>query len=195
MVAWLKILLPLTALAILSTLFLVSRSIDPTLALPISDGDLQDLASEPRIGKPSFSGVMANGSAITLSAEQAIPIIGSGTGLRASGLRGVFQTPDGGKVDITATTGILDNTERTASLSGGVSLITSNGYTITTDAIIANLETAAVSTDGSILANGPLGHVSAGKLILQQKTIPDTENTYELVFTEGVKLIYTPHNP
>ncbi|MEE9427657.1 MAG: LPS export ABC transporter periplasmic protein LptC [Paracoccaceae bacterium] len=138
---------------------------------------------------------MANGSAITLSAEQAIPIIGSGTGLRASGLRGVFQTPDGGKVDITATTGILDNTERTASLSGGVSLITSNGYTITTDAIIANLETAAISTDGSILANGPLGHVSAGKLILQQKTIPDTENTYELVFTEGVKLIYTPHNP
>ncbi len=42
-VAWLKILLPLLALAILSTLFLVARTIDPAQNIPYADVDIDEL--------------------------------------------------------------------------------------------------------------------------------------------------------
>ena len=39
--AWLKVLLPMAALALLSTLFLLSRRTDPVTDLPISDVELE----------------------------------------------------------------------------------------------------------------------------------------------------------
>ena len=41
MVAIFKVLLPLAALAILSTLFLLSRTIDPTTTIPFADQDFE----------------------------------------------------------------------------------------------------------------------------------------------------------
>jgi lipopolysaccharide export system protein LptC len=53
LVAWLKIILPLIALGILATLFLVSRTIDPSQTIPYADVDVQDLARNQRVGAPS----------------------------------------------------------------------------------------------------------------------------------------------
>ena len=46
-VGWLKILLPLAALALLSTLFLFSRGSDPTANLPFSETELNEIARQP----------------------------------------------------------------------------------------------------------------------------------------------------
>ena len=73
LVAWLKILFPLIALAILSTLFLVARTVDPAQDLPYADVDVAELAREQRIGQPNYSGVTADGAAISLSARSALP--------------------------------------------------------------------------------------------------------------------------
>lgn len=192
MIAWLKILLPLTALAILSTLFLVSRSVDPTLSLSIADDELQELASQPKIGNPSFSGVGANGAAITLSAEVAEPLTGTRTGLRATGLKGIFETPDGARLEMSSDTGIFDNAARLAELTGNVALATSDGYAITTDNIVADMDQSRIFTAGPIVADGPLGRITAGQLILQQKTLAGSDSSYELIFRNGVKLVYIP---
>jgi len=192
LVAWLKILLPLAALAILSTLFLVSKSLDPTLSLPIAEDELKSLAQEPKIGNPAFSGVTENGSAVDFSALVAQPLDNGNIGIQAETLTGVFETPDGQMIDISANQGIFDSTRRSAALSGGVSLATSSGYFIQTDQIIADMETSTISTHGAISADGPLGHISAGKLLFRQKSSDNDRGSYELVFMHGVKLIYTP---
>jgi len=70
-VAWLKVIFPLSALALLSTLFLFARSIDPEQSIPFADVDVKELAREPRITAPEFSGMTADGAAITISAATA----------------------------------------------------------------------------------------------------------------------------
>ena len=52
LVFWLKIVLPLIALAILSTLFLVSRNIGGDGTVPFSDVDLDALARDPQLTAP-----------------------------------------------------------------------------------------------------------------------------------------------
>ena len=68
-----KVALPLTALAILSTLFLIARKIDPDAALPYAEVDIADRLREPRMTAPAFSGVTRDGAAITVTAAEARP--------------------------------------------------------------------------------------------------------------------------
>ncbi|MEE9387845.1 MAG: hypothetical protein V3U96_04485 [Paracoccaceae bacterium] len=190
-VTWLKILFPLTALAILSTLFLASKSNDLTTTLPFGESELRDIAREPKIRNPAFSGVTSDGSAIDFSAALAVPLISPEAGLKANGLKGVYETPDGRVVNISANTGVFDTIAGTAVLEDGVSLTTSTGYLIKTDAIIADMNRSRISTTGEIIADGPLGHIIAGQLALQQEPGEDAVG-YQLKFSKGVKLIYTP---
>ena len=50
-VALTKVILPIIALGILSTLFLFSRNIDPTQSIPYADVDVEGLAREQQIGR------------------------------------------------------------------------------------------------------------------------------------------------
>ncbi|MGR3290461.1 MAG: hypothetical protein ACU0C9_04615 [Paracoccaceae bacterium] len=193
MVAWLKIMLPLAALVILSTLFLVSRPVDPTLSLPFADQRIRSLAEKPRIGSPEFSAVTPNGSAINMNAEVMLPLIGEQTGFKASKINGTFETPDGLIVQLSAQSGIFDNTAQTVSLGDGVILTTSSGYHIETNQILADMNESRISTGGSISAQGPFGLISAGQMVLQQISAQGSE-AYELVFKNEVKLVYVPKN-
>ena len=73
-VAWMKILLPLAALGILSTLFMISDRFDPTNAVPVADIDLQERAQSLGATKATFAGVSADGHKISLRTERARPL-------------------------------------------------------------------------------------------------------------------------
>lgn len=107
-VVLLKIILPLMALALLSSIFLLSRTIDPTAAIPFTEVDVEDRVREPRLTEPKFSGVTSDGALVTLDATEMRPDpakAGSGTGtdLRA---RMVSQTGD--TTDVVADRGKVD---------------------------------------------------------------------------------------
>lgn len=72
-VGWLKVTLPLMALAILATLFLLADRIDPEAALPYAEVDVEGLAREPRMTAPTYAGTTSDGAALTLSANEARP--------------------------------------------------------------------------------------------------------------------------
>jgi lipopolysaccharide export system protein LptC len=79
-VAWLKIILPLTALGILSTLFLFSRTIDPSDAIPYATVDVEERAREPRVTAPAYAGVTSDGARLSMTAAEARPGAGTGAG-------------------------------------------------------------------------------------------------------------------
>ena len=64
LVVWAKVTLPLLALGLLATLFLFSRKIDPTDAIPYADVDVEERAREPRLTMPTYAGVTSDGSAL-----------------------------------------------------------------------------------------------------------------------------------
>jgi len=191
LVAWLKILLPVAALAILSTLFLLSRSIDPMQAVPFSQSDVDELLREPRITAPNYAGVTEDGTAITLSAETARPDPAEPARVSAAKLRATIETPDGVATNITADQGMIDGTAGQVSLQGAVQLTSGLGYLVNTDGLSMALDQTGLETHGTLRAVGPFGTITAGQMLLR---LDQSTGTYVLVFNGGVKLLYVPED-
>ena len=193
MVAWLKIALPLAALVILSTLFLLADRIDPDAALPYAQVDVEDRVRAPRMTAPSYAGTTADGAALTLTATEARPA-SDATQAVAQGLALRLDTPDGGRTDLTAASAVIDDATSRLFLSGGVEIVTSTGYRITTDAMTANLDRSGLESPGPVQATGPAGTLVADKFTLGQdnQTPGQAPGGYLLVFKGGVRLLYQP---
>lgn len=185
-VAWLKVLLPLIALGILSTLFLVSRQTDPESAIPYSEVEVAAILREQRIERPDYSGVTDDGAALTLAADTARP--GDATGMAAQGLRARLESPDGGVVSLRAETGVIDTTGRQARMEGGVRMLTSTGYVIETEGFTAALDVTDLRSTGEISAIGPPGRLTAGEMRLTRHS----GSRYLIVFNDRVRLVYEP---
>lgn len=189
LVGWLKVALPLMALAILSTLFLVARRIDPEDALPYAEVDVEDLAREPRMTAPTYAGTTEDGAALTLSAEEARPAA-EGSPARAAGLRLDLATPDGGSTEVVAAEARMDDTARQVLLSGGVTVTTSTGYRLETAEVAAKLDRTGLESRAPVVATGPAGEIRADGMSLSQDI--RTPGDYVLVFKGSVRLVYQP---
>ncbi len=189
-VAWFKVLLPVLALILLSTMFLVSRGIDPSRALTYAKVDLDDLARNQRITEPRFSGVTEDGAAMSFSARSARPEGDDPNVFSVTGLSAELSTPDGGGVQITAGRALVDGTAERLDLSGDVMLETSTRYRIVAPGLnLSTRQTWAEST-GPVVAEAPAGRIEAGLFELTQQD--DDAGTYLLVFKEGVRMVYVP---
>jgi len=188
-VGWLKVALPLAALAILSTLFLVARRIDPEAALPYAEVDVEDLAREPRMTAPTYAGLTSDGAALTLSAKEARPVA-EGAPAAAAGLRLALDTPDGARTELVAGTAVMDDDTREIVLSGGVVVTTSTGYRLETTEVAAKLDRTGLESRAPVVATGPAGDIRADRMVLSQDN--QTPGSYVLVFNGGVQLVYQP---
>ena len=188
-VGWLKVALPLLALAMLSTLFLLADRIDPEDALPYAKVDVEGLARAPRMTAPSYAGTTSDGAALTLTAEEAAPG-GPDDPARASRLRLDLKTPDGGTTELRAAQALVDQSARQLVLSGGVTMTTSTGYRLETAEVVAELDRSGLESRGEVVATGPAGEIRADGMSLRQDN--RTPGTYLLVFNGGVRLVYRP---
>ena len=162
MVAFLKVLLPLAALAILSTLFLLSRSIDPTANIPFSEQDVTERIRGQQVTKPFFSGTTAKGDDIIVHASVAHPG-GPGKPAEAEDVTARMVTADGIRLDLQADMLTVDFVHDAATFIGDVKLRSSSGIQVTTDRLEAETERVAGSTPGEVIATGPMGHLKAGR--------------------------------
>jgi lipopolysaccharide export system protein LptC len=184
----LKVTLPLVALALLASLFLFSREINPEDAIPYADVEIADRLAQPRMTGAGFSTVTSDGATLTLSADTAAPSEGGG---RATGLKGELSSPDGFRTEISAASGQLDRTAGTLVLDSGVRLATSTGYLVTTDQLTLGIDRSFMESGGAVLATAPMGQLEAGGLRMD---VTGDGKSHLLVFNKGVRLIYQPNN-
>lgn len=184
----LKVTLPLVALAILASLFLFSRTIDPEDALPYADVEIADRLAQPRMTGAGFSTVTTDGATLTLSADEAAPTAG---GARVSGLVGELSAADGLRTEISATSGVLDRAAGVFVLDQGVRIATSTGYEMTTERLTLSTERSFLESGGPVLATAPMGQLEAGGMRLD---LTADSKTHLLVFNKGVRLIYQPNH-
>lgn len=189
LVGWLKVVLPLAALAILSTLFLLADRIDPTAAIPYAEVDVEDLARDPRMSAPAYAGTTSDGAGITLSAAEAHPASVDQNAV-ATTVLALVETPDGQTTQITATRAELDTTAQLLRLSEGVDLLTGAGYRVETESLSASLDRTRIESAAPVKVTAPMGDLIADGFTLTQD--PDDPAAYLLVFKGGVKLVYQP---
>ena len=190
LVAWLKVLLPLAALALLSTVFLLSRSVDPTAKIPFSDGDVTERVRGQQVTRPFFSGTTPDGDDITVSAERVRPG-GPGIPAEADRIDTRIIMADGVRLNLVADAATVDFDTDQARFAGDVRLTSTSGFVVTTDRLHTALTTIEGETPGKVEATGPLGDLTAGAMRFSEK---NRGGPIHMLFTNGVKLIYDPQN-
>ncbi|QDY71248.1 LPS export ABC transporter periplasmic protein LptC [Qingshengfaniella alkalisoli] len=191
-VAVAKLVLPLIALAILSTLFLFPRGQRTGEPMAITDITIRELAREQRLGAPSYDGVTAEGSKVNLSAETLRPDSDQPGVIIGTELRATLFNKNGFGYQIASGAGRIDEETGQTTLSENVQITTSTGYRIQTDTAFVSTDLNHIETEGAIQASGPLGQLTAGKMVMTGN--PDSGNNAVVVFKDGVRLLYQPGN-
>lgn len=190
LVGLLKVVLPLAALGILSSLFLLSDRINPEDALPYAEVDVEERLREPRMTRPAYAGVTEDGSAIEVTAGEARPAQDGVKGQSAVEVTGVMTTPDGVVTRMVADAAELPLDQSEVTFTGNVVMDHATGYRVRTDAMTANLQRTDVRSDVAVVADGPVGQITADAMRLTQDGAGG--GGYLLVFNGNVKLIYQP---
>ncbi len=183
LVGWLQILLPLAALVLLSTMFLFARRPGPAGDIPYAE--IEDIASDPRISAPAFSGVTPDGAAISLTAATIRPDTADPASFGITALRIALTAADGETVTITAAEGAFDGQARQATLAGPVRLDASAGYAVQAGGLTVDLAAGTATASGGLTVEAPFGALTAGGLAVEQ-------GGERMVFNGGVRLLYQP---
>lgn len=189
LVGLLKVLFPLIALALLSTLFLLSRSVDPETQIPFADTEIQERLRDQQITAPFFSGTTSSGDEIAFSAEKlTTPDGGTGANM-AQDVRAELTLSDGALITVDADETTYDVAADRVELVGQVVIETSTGYTLRTDRIVAQMSSLNVESPGPVTGTAPEGTLDAGTMTLLRQ---EGQSAAHLIFTNGVRMVYTP---
>lgn len=189
-IALARIALPLAALGLLSTLFLISRDRGPGQSPSAADIDLGELAREQRLGAPNFATVTGDGTAISLRAETARLDPATPDRAIADRVQARLDMRDGNRAEIEADRGVVDQGTRTLVLEGAVEIRTSTGYRVRSERLVSAIDATDVVSEGPVTGDGPPGRIEAGAMQLRED--PAAPDRYLLVFNDGVRLVYEP---
>ena len=186
-IAWVKTLLPIVALGMLSTIFLFSGKVDVTQSLPYAELNVEDIIREQRITKPYFTGISEGGIEFALSAAYATPNASQPSILNVSKLRVEFKTPQGNTTEITAGLGEMNTETKSAKISRGVNLASKLNFWITTETLDIDFNDSYASTNGPFKGVFSLGSIESGNMVLKMIT-----GDQQIIFTNGVRMLYNP---
>ncbi|CTQ49207.1 LPS export ABC transporter periplasmic protein LptC [Jannaschia donghaensis] len=182
------LVLPVLALMLLSTLFLVARKVNPDDAIPYAEVDVSMRARDQQLTMPRFAGVSQGRTSFDLSARMARPDATDPRRMSAEALRLVLDDMDGGRATIVSDAGDVDTADRAIVLTGDVRIETSTGYELRTERLEGSLAVLSITSPGEVTGDGPLGTLRAGSMALTE----DGDGAARLLFTNGVDLLYTP---
>ncbi|SMO83213.1 LPS export ABC transporter periplasmic protein LptC [Paracoccus laeviglucosivorans] len=186
-VAWLRVILPLTALALLSVLFLLGRKPEPDATIPYANVDPQELAERQAVTNPTYTGVTSNGSELTISGAEAVPGKNSGEG-SVSTVRLTLRAQDGRAADVSAGSAELKDDQVT--LGDGVRMTTADGWVVTAPQFDASIAEGTLRADREVNVRAPFGDLTAGQMELRPTEPGNPDHILDL--KGGVRLIYRP---
>lgn len=188
-VAYLKVLLPLTALALLSTLFLISRGIDTEAVIPFAQKDIEERMRGQQLTAPFFSGTTSGGDEIMVTASTARPGGSSGSGAMASDLEAEIRIAGGGQMTLASDSGTIHPGQDLALFTGNVVLTSADGLVVETEMLETSLSAVRAESPGPVRATGPLGVLTAGQMLVRAES---EGAPVQLLFKNRVKLVYDP---
>jgi lipopolysaccharide export system protein LptC len=186
-VGWLKVLLPLAALSLLSTVFLFARNSGTDTALPYAE--IADIAQDPRISDPSFAGIADDGSVVGINARTIRPDPERANMFMIADLEMNIDATDGTRIVVTAGDGVLDGAAQVIKLDNLARVTTTSGYSMETNGLVADLGSGTVKSVGALEVRTPFGELTAGGMRIAAG--PDGTGT-QMVFNQGVRLLYRP---
>lgn len=184
-----KIILPLLALGLLSSLFLLSGAPEGEQTIPFSEIELEEIVEGQRVMRPHYRTVLDSGATARFTAESARPDMTDPDRFMATEITGQIIQLDGIQIDIRGAEGVMDSDTRTIRIEGGLRLARTDGFTLSTEGAEARLDGQWAETTSDVIVLGPGLTLSAGRAVVEPDPVSGGR---EVVFTDGVKLVYTP---
>ena len=185
-VSWAKVVLPLSAIVLLSTLFLIARNVGETSQIPYAD--IEEIARQPRLSAPKMVGMSETGGTYTIEADVARQDPDTDNGLIAEAIVVNMTTIDGIQTTVSAGIGKLDSNAKVVTLDNLARVTTSDGYLMETRGLVTSLTDGSLETTDPLEVRAPYGSLTAGRLTIT----PDSDEPQLIVFNNGVRLIYQP---
>lgn len=186
-VHWLRVILPLAALALLSVLFLLARKPDPEASIPYADVDPRDVAARQAVTSPRYSGVTDDGARVSIDGAEATPGSGPGQG-SAQSVRMTIRAQDGRAADVSAGTATLEGDAIV--MANGATMTTADGWIVTAPEFHASRMAGTVNADHEVNVLAPFGDLTAQQMEL--RPLGDGTGDHVLDLSGGVRLIYQP---
>lgn len=163
LVRWMKVILPLGALALIAAIFLTARDKGKVSDL-FSAQELATLGAGLKLEHPRFAGVTGKGDSYSVEAKWAVPDSAMPKVIELEKPRGKLDLADGRTVTATAQKGVLMRMQKTLTLTGNVSVNTSDGYHMQTQKLTFDLDGKTAVAPGPVTGTGPRGHIEAGSM-------------------------------
>ena len=191
LVAILKVGLPLVALGMLSALFLIQTEDRLGPGIQFTRGDMAALGSGLRITNPILTGTTESGDAFRFTAEVVVPDAAPPKKAAITAPAGELELRGGPTIAVSADTGALDIETSLLTLTGGVRITSSDGHRMAAERVELDLAAGAMTADGGVATEGPLGRIDSGTLGIAPQA-PEVAENRRFSFGEGVRVIYHP---
>ena len=186
----LKVGLPLVALGLLASIFLVQTDDRLGGNLVFTQGDIDALGEGLRITNPTFTGTTAGQDRFRFTAALVEPDAAPPERARITALAGEVALYDGPVVELEADTGDLHIPTERLDVAGNVSLTTSEGYRMRSEQATLDLKAGSIVAGNAVETTGPLGRIDSGSLTVQPAA--ESGDARRFSFGNGVRLVYDP---
>lgn len=188
LVAVLKIGLPLMALVLLASMFLVQTEDDFEGGISFGEADLEQLGQGLRITAPVLTGMTRDQDPFRFTAEVVVPDSAPPTRAAITALDGEVAFVGGPTVAVAAPEAAIDLETELMTMAGRVTVRSDDGLTVTADRMEIDLVTGSVFAEGRVDGAGPMGTIASETL----RIVPAEGSGGRRVFSfgNGVRLVY-----
>jgi lipopolysaccharide export system protein LptC len=188
-VAWMKVLLPLGAVAVIAALFLSAQKPGDLTDIFTAE-ELITLGAGLRLDNPRFAGVTEQGEPYTIRADWALPDSAMPRMVDLERPRAEIEMKDGRTIAASAASGQMRREDKILVLEGGVVMDTSDGYQVKTELIEIDLAANTANGTGPVSGSGPRGELQAGSFRVSAGKRGERDG--KIWFENRVRLVFIP---
>lgn len=189
----LKLGLPLVALALVASVFLVQTDDRFGGAITFSESDIEQLGDGLQLTDSVFTGTTNGGDAFRIAAALVVPDAAPPERAAITSLDGSLDLIEGPTVSLKADRGDLHIPTQRLDMSGSVRISTSDGYILHAETATIDFISGTFVADHDVRTTGPLGEITAGNLHVTPAAASGEARQFS--FSSGVRVLYDPPDP
>ncbi len=188
-VHWMKILLPIGAIALIGLIFMVGRDrFESSPAQQIVNAAA--LTAGLKLENPRYAGVTSDGDPFVVTADSALPDGAMPDRIELDQPKAELRLGNGITLNVTSDNGEMFRVQERLNLDGEVVLVTSDGYRAEAPRVELDMAKRIAVLPEKVVATGPNGGIQADRLRIEQTGESSREVT--ALFTGNVHVTFTP---
>jgi lipopolysaccharide export system protein LptC len=164
-----KLVLPLTAVALVLLVFGYSMFTRQPESLTLTFADLARLGGDRVVTNPTLTFTDEDSRAFVVKATRAKQLDGQSELWRLENIRGRMNKPVGPGYNLTSTHGVLNTKSEVMDLEGAIAVKSDDGYAFYATSARVDMQAGEVTSTSAVHGAGPTGSIEAESFLLRDR--------------------------